>query len=734
MAVFIICFAACTKQEESKEKIVVDSYQKETEKKSYEISSYEMGITMSRVIRICEKDETIFILGEQGKDTVFIQYDQDGNKIEQKLLNIKKETICNMAVDQENKLRIFTSINKKNQRTYYVKTIEENGKITNNCELKQKKNKKDICYPMLAVIAKDGSIYMIAGNKNEQVICFSKDGEEVNRIDCQTILSSIVQIEDSIYVYTGNELKELDIKNGTIQETISLGDFQLLNPRICSGINDNIYFLDNNQFYSFHIKENTMTSLFQWVEEGINGNYIQDYLLMNNGSFFAIYIPIGEEEQEISAVLIKPNDGSNTKKAEKKTLVLACVNSNLGLMKENILEFNQTNENYQIEIKDYGTNSLDPSTELNLDIISGEVPDILCLEMLPANMYIEKGILTDLYPLIESDPEIHADDFIDSVRLAAEKDGKLYYMGAGFQWLDCFAIEKKYQNFVDGWSMEDMEKLYQEMPGDGVFIANMTRQRFITRIVLSQIEDYIEEETGKVNFDSEEFIKLLAFSKNFKDENEESSMQEIAYKEIAEGKLMLYRTSFLELSEISTLKSLYKKAGGYEIISYPSENKKNTLSISFADPAMAISEQCEDKEGAWEFLRQFFTYDYGMKVSQRSCLPVRKDVLEKRLQYAMATEEYIDEDGTIVKPFKGGSAQGDYSVDYDALKEEDIAFVRSLIERIGKIYMDADEIQLNVLDIIKTEAEIYFDGDRTAEETAEIIQNRVQLYINENLS
>lgn len=738
MVVIMVCFAACGKQTEDTDTIIEDSNKEE--KNGYEISSYEMEVTVSRCIQICKKEENIYILGEQGEDIVLIQCDEDGSNAKQEVLDIKKgESVYNMAVDEENRLRILTLINKKKQVKYYLKTIEENGNIMDTCELKPKRNKKDIGYVGDSLITKDGFVYMVIGdrNGNEQVICFHEDGKEVNRMDCQMIINSLVQIGDSIYAYAGTTLKELDVEKGVINENISLGDFYLTNVKICSGIDNNLYFSDRDQFCSFNTGNKIMTSLFQWIEEGINGNYIRDYIPLDNDSFFAVYIPEGE--QNISAVIVRSSQSSdknrNTKKEEKKTLSLACVNSNLVGMRENILQFNQTNEKYQIEVKDYGTNSLEPFTELNLDIVSGKIPDIICLEMLPANMYAEKGLLTDLYPFLEKDTEINAEDFVDSVRYAAEKDGKLYYMGAAFRWIDCFVIDKKYKDFVQGWSMEDMETLYQEMPKDGLFINTMTRQRFITRIVLNQIEDYIDKETGKVNFDSEEFIKLLAFSKNFQDENETDFLQEEnAYKAIAEKNLMLYYTTILALDEIANLNVLYGKSREYEVINYPSKNKNDVLSICFTNPPMAISEQCEDKEGAWEFLRQFFTYDYGMKVSEYGgLLPVRKDALEKRLQYAMATEEYIDEDGTVVQPFKGGMSYGTYSVEHGALQEEDISFARSLIERIGKINMDADDIELNVIDIIKTEAESYFNGDKTAEEAAEIIQNRVQLYVNENL-
>ena len=61
--------------------------------------------------------------------------------------------------------------------------------------------------------------------------------------------------------------------------------------------------------------------------------------------------------------------------------------------------------------------------------------------------------------------------------------------------------------------------------------------------------------------------------------------------------------------------------------------------MSFEGFTMAITEACHNKEGAWEFLRRFLTYDYQKKIDY--ALPTRKDALKKKLEYAAATKNYI---------------------------------------------------------------------------------------------
>ena len=54
--------------------------------------------------------------------------------------------------------------------------------------------------------------------------------------------------------------------------------------------------------------------------------------------------------------------------------------------------------------------------------------------------------------------------------------------------------------------------------------------------------------------------------------------------------------------------------------------------MEFQEPAFAITEQCNNKKGAWKFLRQFFTYEYQMQGGNNVFdsllgIPVRKDAV-----------------------------------------------------------------------------------------------------------
>ena len=83
-------------------------------------------------------------------------------------------------------------------------------------------------------------------------------------------------------------------------------------------------------------------------------------------------------------------------------------------LKEEILKYNKGSKDYHIDIKSYNTYE-DPQKQMNLDIISGDVPDIIEMNGLSKSLYIKKGLLADMTALIEKDGEIKKEDFVDSV-------------------------------------------------------------------------------------------------------------------------------------------------------------------------------------------------------------------------------------------------------------------------------------------------------------------------------
>ena len=71
--------------------------------------------------------------------------------------------------------------------------------------------------------------------------------------------------------------------------------------------------------------------------------------------------------------------------------------------------------------------------KLNTEILSGMVPDLFLVdENMPIDIYAAKGVLQDLWPLIDADPELSREDLMEHFFDALSVDGKLYQIADTF--------------------------------------------------------------------------------------------------------------------------------------------------------------------------------------------------------------------------------------------------------------------------------------------------------------
>ena len=79
---------------------------------------------------------------------------------------------------------------------------------------------------------------------------------------------------------------------------------------------------------------------------------------------------------------------------------------------------------------DNGVTLEDALKTLSTDILAGNGPDVLILDGMPVDSYVEKGILTDISDVVD---EVKASDgLVDSIVKDSTKDGKIYAIPTRF--------------------------------------------------------------------------------------------------------------------------------------------------------------------------------------------------------------------------------------------------------------------------------------------------------------
>ena len=88
---------------------------------------------------------------------------------------------------------------------------------------------------------------------------------------------------------------------------------------------------------------------------------------------------------------------------------LASLNKD-SLIEKEVAKFNKTNDKYRINIKRYGEYE-EPLQNFLVDMSAGVKFDLVEIPINENDKIVEKGILSDLYPFIDSDEIIKRDDF-----------------------------------------------------------------------------------------------------------------------------------------------------------------------------------------------------------------------------------------------------------------------------------------------------------------------------------
>jgi maltose-binding protein MalE len=158
--------------------------------------------------------------------------------------------------------------------------------------------------------------------------------------------------------------------------------------------------------------------------------------------------------------------------------------------------------------------------DFNLDIMNGKIPDIIdsSYSYLDAEVYASKGMLCDLYDMIDNDPEVSRDDFVSSLLKSYESNGKLYKIPNRF-YIETLVGLKDYFGDKSGFTFEEFNNICNSKGKNVGCIENLGSADVSAIMLLGYIftDDFIDWGKGTCCFDSDEFKALLKFAKDYDD-------------------------------------------------------------------------------------------------------------------------------------------------------------------------------------------------------------------------
>jgi len=370
-----------------------------------------------------------------------------------------------------------------------------------------------------------------------------------------------------------------------------------------------------------------------------------------------------------------------------------------------VAKYNEESGTHRITIVDYkqydtGDNDWVGSIDvLEQEIKNGTAPDILDVSSMPYEKWAVRGVFVDLYPLIDLDPEINRNDFIESVLKTVEINGGLY------QVFDSFGVNTIVGNpsvlgESTGWTIRELVSLLDKNTRARWPLGLQSKDDILRDFILMNIGSFIDWSTGTAHFDRSDFVELLKFANRFPTDwpgyNDPIWNQNLITEKrqiIQLLPLFYFTRTFGEFIELFGGEVVFK--------GYPVETGSgNIVSI---ESSFAITSSCLEVEAAWEFIRMFLTEEGQREriYAGYHLMPTNKVVFNEELQQA------------IDNPIEG-------------ISQEEANQITVMVNTVTNATFSRTKA---LEDIIIEHARDYFNRRITADEAARRIQSGVTAYM-----
>ena len=526
----------------------------------------------------------------------------------------------------------------------------------------------------------------------------------------------------SSYGDKGIELCSFDITNGTIGEP-STALTGYTDYSFFGGNGYDLYISDGAGFYGYDLASDSMTKIMDYVDSDLELNSSTNQVAAISDVEFVGIFPDSEYNYYLARLTkVAPEDVK-----DKQVITIGGYYIDYDVRKQ-AFAYNKQSNDYKFKFVDYSTYDSDEKEnggieQMNMDIISGNVPDIILLnDSMPVDSYINKGLFADLTTYISNDSDFSQTEFITNIMDAFKTGDKLYQLVPSF-YVSTMVVKTKFTDGKDTLTFKDCTDLINKMgvkPDSSFGI--IARNDFVESGLRYSGNTYIDWSSKSCNFNSDSFIEFLEFANTLPSEYQDGVWDN--YKD------SLYMTddalfSLYSLSDFTDYTFLKRARFGDDIsfVGFPNDMGINN-SIIYPTKRMAISASSKYKDVAWEFLKSFYSEDYQDNIDYG--FPVRKSSFDKKAEAATHKPFYMDGDKKV--EYDQTYYIDGVEVKVDPLSSEEVLFVTNFIKSL-KLVNSYNE---NVNNIIFEEASAYFSGQKTAKEVADIIQSRLSIYVNEN--
>ena len=479
------------------------------------------------------------------------------------------------------------------------------------------------------------------------------------------------------------ELRAFDAKTLTPLEaqTLPLGTAGL-------GLGEDGTFLLTNSdgLSSYDLASGTVQTIASWRELGAQADAEQ--IFRTDGG----YVLFSPNEAALTLVLWKAGAGS-----AKQVLTLA-VAADCPVWYEftQLFEnFNLSQQEYQIDYTIYSDSpygDAEPMDVLRTKIMAGQSPDLFAFysDGNQAPPLAPRAVCADLRELL---PDVTDDSLLPGLFDLLTQDGALYELPLTVR-VDTLIMPS---NLIDspGVTLEDLEIAREKMPSGWVPVDSWnTPENLFGLTAAFCIGRFTDRENGTCNFETQEFINILDWCRNWGGDGSTPEAPEKTLMKLG------WISSLSWLASRGDIAKTWFDGAGYTYAGYPVGSGGSAYLVL---ASLGVSTSCQNLAGAKAFLA------YCFSGKQESGLPANMEVLREELAQ-----------------YKLGNRTNWYG-EPETISEAD---EEKFMELLGSVTV-LEGMDKSLEDILSEEANAYFAGAATAEQTARTIQSRASLYLQE---
>ncbi|MGM9652070.1 MAG: ABC transporter substrate-binding protein [Eubacteriales bacterium] len=594
----------------------------------------------------------------------------------------------------------------------------------------------------------NGTLYLV----NEySIIAISAQGERLYEIAINGYVDSMSALADGRVLVKYMDYSDyedricfLDDEKRGLSDPLELPAISTRNYDLYLGVGYDYYIKTSKGLYGLNDGDADMTLLCDWINSDVLQNGIRNLCIIDAENFVYVGNDPVTGNSEIAIMKKVPDD-----QVEPRYLIRVARSYSNYDFTSYVVKFNRSNDKYRVTVEnysDYNTNDdyTAGQTRLTNEILAGQVPDILCSDSYNASYsnFAEKGVFADLYPFIDSDPNLGRDKFMSCVLTPFETDGKLYQLATSFN-VGGFVGKTKNLGAYKDWTIDTFFQMIDDCnkAGKSAF-DEVTRENMQSLLINYNLGSYIDYDKAVCSFDSDAFrrtldyLKTLQTSEQYYADYDYETARRDRYAGLRDDKILMQSNAGLSsFTDYLQTKAMFLM----EDITYlglpTPEGGALTLT---ANELYSIAEKSPVKEGAWQFISYMLTSSadpdsYGRRgggngfSALKSGLQVGADA-EMEMYYCFN----LDGSGW------GGSSQPWGEEDYDPEKEilghleqADVDYVMQLLENarfVSNLNAGADE---KMMEIINEELGAFYAGNADAATAARNIQSRVSIYLSE---